>query len=167
MVPVLLMENDPVPRAVLLLMFNPPAARLNPPVEVFVPESVSVPVPSFFNVVEAPASALEMESLVLLTVIVVFAARLMVPPESAIAPEPAAKMILPEATVPDTAMEPAASPVDPFPKFSESEVVVVTALGTAAPVLLVLHPCVLSAVVGTAQVPAAVPKPGLAPSLSQ
>lgn len=90
-----------------------------------------------------------------------------VPPERVMAPEPEAKTSLLASTVPVRAMEPVASPVAALPKFKVLLVVVVTFPGSVAPVASVLQPCVASPVVGAAQVPAAVPKPGVAPSLSQ
>ena len=101
----------------------------------------------------------------LLTVMVADAGIVMlVPPDRTIAPEPDAKVMLPELSTPETLMVPAPSTVAPLPKLTRSVVaVVMLAPGAAAPVPSVFH--WLS--VGSAHMPPAVPKPELAASLSQ
>ena len=106
---------------------------------------------------------------VLLTVMMVAAARLIVPPESTMAPEPEAKVMSPESTVPLTVMGPAARPVAPLPKLMESVVAVVKGAKAFSPVALRDQPATVPAV-GAAQVPVdapAVPKPAVASSSSQ
>ena len=91
-----------------------------------------------------------------------------VPPLRVSAAEPAPMVTELASTVPLTVMDPEARPNPaPRPKLRTSFVDVVMLTGTVTPVASVLQPCVLSPMVGAAQVPAAVPKPAVTPSLSQ
>lgn len=138
------------------------------PVKVFASlVSASVPEPAITNEVAAPPMTELMVWVALLTVIVCASKLVRVPPETTTAPEPEAKVMLPALTVPETVMVPAPRPVIPLPKKTRSVVAVVTSAGSNSPVVLVVQPCVASPVVGTVQVPVAVPKPAVAPSESQ
>ena len=110
-----------------------------------------------------------MVSAVLFVVMVgVVPPRVMVPPERVMFPEAEPKVREFAFTVPETAIVPSERPAEPVPKFRASEVVVVVVLeGSVAPVASVLQPWVELFVVGAAHVPPAVPKPAVAPLLSQ
>ena len=124
------------------------------------PVRTSVPVPALVTLVAAPERIEEMVLDELLVVIVDAAARLIVPPERTIAPDPEAKVMPPVATVPLTMMVPAPRPLASLPKLTVSAVVVVMlALGAVVPLLPVVHPWVELPMVGSAHVPVAVPYP--------
>jgi hypothetical protein len=89
-----------------------------------------------------------------------------VPPESVIA-ELVAKVMVLLVTLPLIVTVPAPKARVAVPKLTLSAAVVVTLPGTSVPPELVLHPCEALPVVGTAHVPPAVPKPAVAPLLSQ
>ena len=128
-----------------------------------------MPVPALVRLVAAPLKVEPIVFEALLTVIVDTGAKLMVLPESTMAPEPEANVRLPASTVPLVVMVPAAKPVAPLPKLRLSLVVVVTLLPLIAvePVVSVVQPAVAVPVVGAAHVPLAVPKLAVALLLSQ
>lgn len=113
---------------------------------------------------EAPTKFVEMVSVALLTVMVDAAAIVSeVPPETTIAPDPDAKIIVPKAWPdPETDTVPAARPVAPLPKLTSSVVAVgEVKAGAGLPVPLVFQ------LVLVPHVPPAVPKPAVTPLLSQ
>ena len=119
-----------------------------------------MPVPALVTLVVADARTEPIVSVVLLTVMVSETGRVIVPPESTMAPEPDAKVIPPADTVPLTVMVPAPRPVVVLPKLMASPVPVMTLAGVVpeAPLLLVLQPGYPAACVAV-HVPPAFPKP--------
>ena len=107
-----------------------------------------------------------MVSELLLTVMTAVAGKVRdVPPERTIAPDPEAKVMLLELNVPLNVTVPAPRPVAPLPKLIGSDVVVLMLPGMDEPVASVVHPGIGPGV-GAAQVPPAVPNPGVLESLS-
>ena len=92
----------------------------------------------------------------------------MSPPERVMFEDEPTSVMVFALTLPETVIVPVASWAEEVPKFSASEVVVVVVPeGSVAPVESELQPWVALFVVGAAQVPVAVPKPAVAPLLSQ
>ena len=146
---------------------TPPLRMVQVPVLMFAPVSLSMPLPSLTKLVP-PTRTVPMVLEALFTVILL-SPMVIWPPARTMVPEADPKVILPELTVPLTAMVPAPRPAAAVPKFVLSPVVVVTLLPEMAvvPAAFVLQPDVAVPTHGAAQVPVAVPKPAVPLLLSQ